>query len=72
MREVTQESLWRVRVFRTSDLDYHLSVEIYFFEMEAKDLPHPLNKRRIEFDSLQMTQINGMAITLVQRYALVS
>jgi hypothetical protein len=41
--------------------------------MEAKDLPHPLNKRRIELNSFQVTlQINGMAITLVQQYALVS
>ena len=46
---MTQESRQRVRVFRTSDLEYHLSVEIFFFETEAKDLPHPLNKRRIEF-----------------------
>ena len=62
---MTKESRWRVQVFRTSDLEYHLSVEIFFFETEAKDLPHPLNKRRIEFDSLQETlQINSMAITL--------
>ena len=36
-REVTQESQRRVRVFWTSDLEYHLSVEIFHHSLKTVD-----------------------------------
>ena len=36
-REVTQESRRRVRVFWTSDLEYHLSVEIFHHSLKTVD-----------------------------------
>ena len=71
---MVREAIARLLGFRMSVFFFCLILFFrIFFETETKDLPHPLNKRRIEFDKLQVIlQKNRMAITLVQQYALVS
>ena len=45
---------------------HEVSHNFIFFETEAKDLPHPLNKRRIEFRVFTSALAKRHGITLVQ------